>query len=322
MERVRGFSFEYHAVWETTRSPSIPPPFWLPILSRDIRKLPPPPLRRTASALDRSSGSPSVHQSSSRASVQGVTDSTTAVETNHSDSVTFPQDLETPPLRSFRKKRRRGLPSEPVVPSQSQGRYWSEYDHPEDGSDAENAYVIYIDPNEKSSLDRLFERLANLFRRARSEHEPLLTGTSTPDADDETSSEDESTPRTNRKHLRSYGTLSNSTTTGPRLRALSTSTTNLPPRSFLPQTAIVSFIASIIILAVAYILATTGRHRLAYEVDAGVVLAIVSSLVFAIVGLAWMLTQARVSLSAWCVGGTVLCVDVVGSGGLLAWMLG
>ncbi|KAK1080177.1 hypothetical protein LTR48_007866, partial [Friedmanniomyces endolithicus] len=196
VERVRGFSMEYHAIWQTAKSSNIPPPFWLPILDRDIRKLPPPALKRTPSSADRSP--------ISAGSVNGATDSTTAVETGRSDSATH--ELETPPIRSFRKKRRRNYPQNP--PKQQQAKYWSEYDHPED-EEGGDAYVIYLDPNQKSTLDTIFDRLTGLFTRPRrpktheeEEEEALLHEPGTPkssessDDDDDDDAADTSSTRT------------------------------------------------------------------------------------------------------------------------------
>lgn len=73
VERVRGFSLQYHALWQTCQPNDIAPPFWMPILSRDIRKLPPPALDGRIG----SSGSRSLtRRSTSTNSVVGVTDST------------------------------------------------------------------------------------------------------------------------------------------------------------------------------------------------------------------------------------------------------
>ena len=90
----------------------------------------------------------------------------------------------------------------------------------------------------------------------------------------------------------------------------------------IPQFAAVSLVASLVILVVAYLLAATGRHKLATEVDAGVIFAIVSSLVFAIVGVAALWREKDLSWISWGVACGVLLIDAVGSGGLLAWLLG
>jgi len=90
----------------------------------------------------------------------------------------------------------------------------------------------------------------------------------------------------------------------------------------LPQFAALSLAASLVILVVAYLLAATGRHKLATEVDAGVVFAIASSLVFAIVGIATLWREPHIRWITWGIAGALFSIDAVGSAGLLAWALG
>ncbi|KAK5724332.1 hypothetical protein LTR15_004377 [Elasticomyces elasticus] len=312
VERVRGFSMEYHAIWQTSNSPNIPPPFWLPVLDRDIRKLPPPAMKRTPSSANRTP--------TSNGSNHGATDSTTAVETTRSNS-TVPE-LDTPTLRSFRKKRRRNHPHGAAQPPQQ--KYWSEYDHPEDG-EASEAYVIYMDPNQKSAFETVFDKLGGLFSRPQKidEEEALLNGDATP-KDSETS-DDEDETNTVKPRVRSYGTIrqsSRATSSNQRIADLETQAHSHSPKASMPHFTAISYVASLVVLFVAYILAATGRHKLRYQVDFGVIFAICSSLIFAIAGFASLLRQQDVSYLAWTVGIIVLVVDAIGSGGLLAWMLG
>ena len=188
----------------------------LPLLDRDIRKLPPPAIKRAASSASRTP--------TSTGSVNGVTDSTTAVETARSDSAT--QEPENLPIRSFRKKRRRNRPPPPSS-EEHHSRYWSEYDHPEDEESGEG-YVIYVDPNQRSALDTMVDRLHGLFtwrrrRRLRSgEEQGLLAEPDTPKDSGTSEDEDENAPTTaTQPHVRSYGSLPrpsrrrNTTTTPP-----------------------------------------------------------------------------------------------------------
>ncbi|KAK0333732.1 hypothetical protein LTR02_004783 [Friedmanniomyces endolithicus] len=329
VERVRGFSMEYHAIWQTANSSKIPSPFWLPVLDRDIRKLPPPAMKRTPSSAGRSP--------TSAGSVNGATDSTTAVETGRSDSA--PHELEAPPIRSFRKKRRRNHLQSPS--KQQQAKYWSEYDHPED-EEGGDAYVIYMDPNQKSTLDTIFDKLTGLFTRPRrpnpndEEEEALLHEPSTPKSsessdDDDDDAADTSSTRTPKPRVRSYGTLIPQPTT--RLTSIPEShhhhhhpspTTATTPRRrtpFLSHLTLIAYISSLTILSVAYVLAATGRHRQRHQVEFGVVGAVCSSLFFAIAGFASLLRQREVSWVGWGVGWAVLGVDVLGAGGLVSWLL-
>lgn len=312
VERVRGFSMEYHALWLTAQSSTIPAPYWLPMLERDIRKLPPPTLKRTSST--------AVQTPASVDSGNGVTDDTTAVETARSNSVT---PLDAPPLRSFRKKRRRSY--KPAA-SPQESRYWSEYDHPEDEDGDANAYTIYIDPNEKSSFDAFFERLGQMFRRNRTgEEEPLLdTGDSTP-KDDETSDEEDGAAA--RPRQKSYGALTRTTSRMVSQTSRARTLHDLEDQTSSNVTSMthvrtICYVASLVVLLVAFILASTGKNKLRYEVDFGVIFAVSSSLFFAIVGFASLLREHGVSYTAWAIGTLVLVMDAIGSGGLLAWVLG
>ncbi|KAK1016440.1 hypothetical protein LTR91_000460 [Friedmanniomyces endolithicus] len=322
VERVRGFSMEYHAIWQTTESSNIPPPFWLPILDRDVRKLPPPAIKRTPSSADRSP--------TSAGSVNGATDSTTAVETGPSDSATH--ELETPPIRSFRKKRRRSHPQHP--PKQQQAKYWSEYDHPED-EEAGDAYVIYMDPNQKSTLDTIFDKLTGLFTRPRrptpDEEAALLNEPGTPKSSESSDDDDDaatSSASTAKPRVRSYGTLASQPTS--RLTSIPeshhhaspTTTANRRRQPFLPHLTTIAYISSLTILSVAYVLAATGRHRQRHQVEFGVVVAVCSSVFFAIAGFASSSRQREVSGLGWAVGWGVLGVDILGAGGLVSWLLG
>jgi SPX domain protein involved in polyphosphate accumulation len=318
VERVRGFSLEYHAIWQTRQSTDIPAPFWLPILDRDIRKLPPPAIRISRK---RSSATGSVIQSpDSNESVNGgPADSTTAVETARSE----PSDeLEAPAIRSFRKKRRRGYTrqeQDAKRQEQQQRRYWSEYDHPDSGDEDGEAFVLYIDPNAPTAWDRFVDRLIAFFSHGKDpEKDNLLPS---PTRDDVDSSEDEAqantTPQRRRKqNLRAttYGTISHLE-----------SQTYPPERRWyhiLPQFPAIAFAASLSILLIAFILALTGKKKLAYEVDFGVLFASGASLLFAIMGFLSLVRREEVEWPGWVVGTLVLGTVVLGNGGLIARMVG
>lgn len=226
-------------------------------------------------------------------------------------------EASAPPLRAFRNKRRRKFPE---AAPQQQAKYWSEYDHPEDGSDAGDAYVIYIDPNERSAFELFFERLGRIFsRKPKHEDESALSSPSLP-PDDESSSDEDARLLTRRP--KTYGSVPSYRAPPQRTYSQAAYGQQDAPGLHVPQFAAVSLVASLVILVVAYLLAATGRHKLATEVDAGVIFAIVSSLVFAIVGVAALWREREVGWATWGVAGGVLVFDGVGSGGLLAWVLG
>lgn len=153
VEHVRGFSLEAHAVWVCCRPSAMSPPLWIPLLDKDIRKLPEPVRRRsrktqsTSNGGSQSQGSPP-HTSTSNTSYDGQ--SSPIASRNGDSSVTSAQDFVDPPnLQAFRKKNRKPYADYPppisgTEPEPEPQRYWNEYDHPED---EETGYYIYIDPN-------------------------------------------------------------------------------------------------------------------------------------------------------------------------------
>lgn len=237
--------------------------------------------------------------------------------------------MPTPPLQSFRKKKRRSYPVGDATP-QRQQRYWSEYDHPEDNDDSADAFVIYIDPNERTVLDRFFDKLQTLFRRKRPEEEPLLESPATPRDDESSSDDEEASPLTTKPSRKTFGTFqSNTTRPGKSLDSFSTPVAAAASAG-LSHFAATCFAASLAILLVAYILRSTGRHKLLREVHYGVLFAVVCSLAFALIGFMAVMrggmlqsnNRPGVSLGAWGVSITVLLVDVLGAGALIAWMVG
>lgn len=343
VERVPGFSVEYHCVWGVMKPKDMPPPSWEPVLQRDIRKIPKnppatprpstrqtsganspilqPPIKRHSSGLDSrlkpaiNSGSNSGVQSlratiSPRDSTDGTVDSGTAVEQSSGES--HLSALEHPPLRAFRKKKR---PNYPEAPSRSlkqpqqpqEARYWNEYDDPEDD---EGGYAIYVDPYEASPLERaidnFFGKLGNLFRRQWPEEEPLIQAPT-----DEESSDDEAVATNN-----NFGTF-------PRSANIAQAAHRQNRSNFLQQLAGACLVVSTAFLVVGYILSATGKHKLVTEVRVGVVLCIVCSLAAALMGFRSVLkagSQASYRLRWFSFA--VLLIDAVVAGGLLAAMFG
>nr|POE85518.1 hypothetical protein CFP56_43834 [Quercus suber] len=320
-ERVRGFSMEYHAAWQVGKSSPIPQPSWATMLREDIRKLPPPALEHKRSTAGTSSGT-RTQGSFSISSEIVTTDSMTAVETS---SPVQTSELQSPPIRSFRKKRRRGFPiNDAAAPQQ---RYWSEYDHPEEGEGEDDAYVLYIDPNEKSTFEKLLEKLGSVFSsRAVAEEEAALLAS--PIKDDESSSEEDEPSGV---RTRSYGTMNwksitarGATNDVEAANAINTSRLPSYTANTVTKTQVTSIclIASLIILVVACLLAFTGKHKYATAVDFGVLFAIASSLLFAVLGFASLLRQHYVAWTPWLIALGALLVDVAGCAWLLAFMLG
>ncbi|GAB7348300.1 hypothetical protein MBLNU459_g6280t1 [Dothideomycetes sp. NU459] len=328
VERVRGFSLEYHAVWHCCRPANVVAPFWIPLMQKDIRKLPRVVTKRSSSRNDLGYGSQSATpQFSSNTSAAGDgTGDTTAVEGRSPASTTVAEQLQTPPLSSFKKKRTRGYPR-PVQQQPSQAKYWSEYDHPEESED-DNAYVLYVDPNAESTLSQAWRNLRSLFRRRqKSKHNTSLATDGTleagPSEDDSLSSSDDELLAANRApQRRSYGTLGRIMPRHDASNQMTQPAAQNEPE-WLPQLTVTCLGASIAILICGFILAATGRRKQASEVDAGIIFAVISSLLFAISGVASMFGRGYSPLwttKVFALG--VLAVDAIASGGLLAWILG
>lgn len=323
VERVRGFSMEYHAVWQCCEPKGIAAPYWVPLLDKDIRKVPQAPRRREDSGVDSYFGSqsttPQVSTSTTSVTEWG-TDSGAAMEEPLSK---LGDSFDAPPLSAFKKKRKRRY-AEPMQPARSEERYWNEYDDPED--DDENGYVIYVDPNAESTYEKLTRKLRSLFNRSEPNgQDPLLSqhdleagdDSTAPTSDAGTSSDEDDVLSTRNPKPRTYGTLA-----APSQQRVRFATTPSKQTKFIPRLASVCLTASIVILLTGFLLAATGRRKQAREVDGGILFAVACSLTFAVLGVASMLRSRRnLVWPAWAVALGVLGGVAVGSGGLLAWIL-
>ncbi|KAI8267782.1 hypothetical protein K4K58_007165 [Colletotrichum sp. SAR11_239] len=221
-------------------------------------------------------------------------------------------------------------PRQPVQPQQ---HYWNEYDDGSEGGGPEDEYAIYINPDDDISfpgLDSMRAILSAPFRHARTwfskrdtpegqrllGNGPLLEsyGGISPlgtDTDDDYASSDgipasgyaahyAALPSINEQHVRLY-----------RERVLFWST-------------IGCFFMSFLLLLVAGILITTGRHKMRVEVDAGVTVGVVASLFSACIALGmtiyrrdpigmWQRVAVYSSFIAACVLNGMLLILVVGN---------
>ncbi|KAI5246672.1 hypothetical protein E4T42_06276 [Aureobasidium subglaciale] len=317
VERVRGFSLEYHAVWYCCQPENVVPPFWVPLMQKDIRKVPTAASRRRAYNNDSSYGSQSTtpQMSTSNGSVGEHTGDLTAVEDHSPVRIKIPDQLQTPPLSAFRKKRKSAYErAGSALPKQ---QYWNEFDNPSD-SDDEGAYVLYIDPNEVSSATKAWRRIRSLWSPKKvSDQESLLGHGSTGEPDDTLTSSDEETATPRRTQRRSYGTLGHST------NHVAPYDTQIQQQSdWVPQLAATCLVASVLLLCIGYILVATGKRKLASEVDAGVILAVASSLAFAVSGVGAVFSRGtpRWPIATLVIG--TLVVDVAAASTLLAWAFG
>ncbi|KAF2864133.1 hypothetical protein K470DRAFT_209144 [Piedraia hortae CBS 480.64] len=181
-------------------------------------------------------------------------------------------------------------------------QYWSEYD---DQETAQEPYTILIDPDYKSPFERFFTSFTDRFFSPRHSRKP---------GNNVDSDAAEPLLRCRSESSSLYGSIQS----GYSSEAI------LPSSHRNGGIVAISFTASMVILAVGYILAATGRHRLEYEVDFGIIVAVASSLFFAILGslAAFMTRRGRhFSRTTWLVVGMALCIVILGSAGLVAWVL-
>ncbi|KAK8186107.1 hypothetical protein BC567DRAFT_205420 [Phyllosticta citribraziliensis] len=211
-ERVRGFSMEAHTIWTCCKPSLMQPPYWLPMLDRDIRKLPEKVPRQHSR---RGSAVPIDSSTSRQTSISNssVTDGQTSrfITLNSESSATSYSDTDSP-QKKHKKANPDAMRQFAAIQSaggsanvNSQG-YWNEYDDPEDGDDA-NAYVIYVDPFAspkipgQETLSKLFARIKNSFRGRRPSTQDSLLSANANSVDD--SDEADLSPIS----TRDYGTL-------------------------------------------------------------------------------------------------------------------
>lgn len=219
------------------------------------------------------------------------------------------------------------------TPVQSERQsYWNEFD---DGSEVEDEpYIIYVDPDTDTQIFGA-STLAHLFSKARGpmekvrgwlgptgsprERQPLIqnTGYSTEHTETEADLDDASSsdfPCGYATHYATFPSIRDQRLARSRERLLFIST-------------IASFAAATVLLLVAGLLISTGKHKLRIEVDAGATVGIVSSLFFATLGFGTMLYRSErlswyhrgivtAAFVVVCVLNGILLVLVVGNSGL------
>ena len=309
-ERVRGFSLATHAVATLCNPPGMPPPFWLPALSRDIRKVPVAGSlsRRQSSALQRSPTA--ISQEMASTSAGSVTDgpSSSVFSSNlplESPATSLGEQLKSPQYTI--KKQRKTRKEHPLTRQISRSgvppqRYWNEFD---DGDEApqDEAYTIFVDPNARlsfpgmASVSKLTTAMSNMAKSSSekviawlrppstsssSEHQPLADDyfNQRPRAEDTDLDSDNSSAE-NLPQTRRYSTFQTT-----RRSAQSKAIANR--ESLLLRCCIAFFVASLILLAIAGVLITTARRRYVRRADVGTLVGVVFSLVFAILGLGMM----------------------------------
>ncbi|KAA6410368.1 MAG: hypothetical protein FRX48_05789 [Lasallia pustulata] len=301
-ERARGFSLETHAVAKLYKPEGMPPPFWLAALDHDIRKVPSPAKLARSSNSKLSRDSPSTRPTSTSATSQadGPTSSGFSAILHESSTTSLEDTFESPPLSSFKKKRRARKqhplrkPMGTHRPSQFQ-RYWNEFD---DGDEApeEEPYTLFVDPNESSAFpgaaalshlatvitshaQHQTEKIRSWFHPQSttpltSDRAPLIPSTSSyfsPRPKSQPSSPDSDFsvfPSRLATTHRQYSTFAPKSDSGPRYY---TRPHALARDRLLATCALFSFLTALLLLGIALVLASTGRRKDGLAVDAGVV---------------------------------------------------
>ena len=225
-------------------------------------------------------------------------------------SATSPQEtLATPPLDALKKKKRRRSNRKQMLQKQLREpgqaryeRYWNEFDDGSEGSQDE-VYTIFVDPDASYSIpgvaavSRLVGSLSSTIKAVEEkalywlrpsrktrhgEQRPLIRGECSPSTADSDQSDQETCNRVvKRSPSRRYSTFP-PLSQPPAVRAR---------EALLLRSCLASFAASFILLVVAAILVTTGRRKAAGEVDIGVIIGVVASLVFAVMGVGSMVRR-------------------------------
>ena len=282
-------------------------------MKEDIRKIPTAstaPKARKSRGRSQPEGSSTPQTSASASSTRNGVSSSGFSALRGGSSATSPQETQaTPPLDAFKKKKRRRSSRKQNLQSQSKEpgqvrreRYWNEFDDGSEGSQDE-VYTIFVDPNVSYSIpgvaavSRLFRSLSSAiktgeekalhwlrpFQKTRhGEQRPLIRGDRSPSTADSDQSDQETCNRAlKRSSPRRYSTF----------RPLSQPPAVRAREALLLRSCLASFAASFILLVVAAILITTGRRKAAGEVDVGVIIGVVSSLVFAVMGVGSMVRR-------------------------------
>jgi hypothetical protein len=220
-------------------------------------------------------------------------------------------------------------------------KYWSEYDHPEDGSGDENGYYIYVDQNAsdkflgQETFEQVYTKLKEMLNKTKQppqedeENRPRLS----PHPDDAlssspTDSEDEPLKQHWPRHS-SYGAIERKATPG---RRFSTYTALVDPASPAAVVAplsshrqVLAFLtlgASTVICIIVATLAATGRRKQRGEVDAGVLFGVVASQFFALVGMVSVLTNREsMSMVKWLLVSAVFIAVCIADGALIGWVV-
>lgn len=341
-ERIESFSTEEAAVYTIHKEMGRPP--WWDHLGEDIRKVSNIKRHRnsTGSTRLRTGGLPSMPESAGPSSTDAPSDSVFSVGPDHSSATSAadspdmsqveqssPEDIK--PGDHFHRKESKGkkrarvvAPKSPPRPSQ---RYWNEFDDGDSDTNVEEAYAIYIDPNEPSfpgadTVAKAFGAMYDSFSRGKTrilswfpmrpqangsasgERTPLLFGNSR-----QNSFEDD---------LESSGSDSDEyLTKSQKQQELYRPHQRLTRRQRAHEATLLQFYSglltvSYIMLIMSAILLSSGRKKKVLEVDAGVVTGVIAAEACACVSVMLMcMRRQRLSILHYGLVTVNVCIIVV-----------
>ncbi|KAL8778150.1 MAG: hypothetical protein Q9213_007539 [Squamulea squamosa] len=312
-ERIRGFSMVTHAVATLCKPQGMPPPYWLPALDQDLRKIP-ATVKTATSRCSRNQLLPSP-ASTAEASLCATSDGDRPTSRGvygpaaESSATSVPEVSEPSPQKVFKKKRRsrrgKSLRQEKQGNEQiDHQRYWNEYENGDENSENE-PYAIYIDPNQStfvpgfptiskatSSLAFQARRMSNRAKRwlRLSDERTVKTPDQTASPEDDSDLEDSPTAP-----LISHAKTNNYSTFFKHRHVVNHA---VQARDLLLTRCCIAFYAaSFVLLIVAALLASTGRRKAHLQVDAGIITGVTFSLVFVVAAVGCAVTrQERMGL--------------------------
>lgn len=320
VERVHKFSLEEAAVY--TVCSELEQPIWRELLQKDIRKVPITTRVSKATVATKPNVPFAAPVSSGPSSTDGPSESIFSVNREQSSATSdgFTSDPMTSPVTSKhkehikygRKKKRAQIatPSQPSIPQ----RYWNEFDDGDSDVNQDEAYTIYVDPNQEvfpgaQTVSKAFAAMYQSLNKGKkmmtswlpmdtqsgnllpTERSPLLFGShrgsytgSEADLESSSSENEESIPHPivpSNRHSRAISTMSRLTASSYRPHQYIT------PRQRQIETTLLQFYTglialSYILLAMSGILISAGRRKAAVQVDAGVVVGVAVALSCAI----------------------------------------
>jgi len=285
------------------------------------------------------------HTSISISASNGPSSGTFSAVRGESSATSAPEILESPPLSAFKKKkkfveRRRSKRRHYPEVSQRGGGYWNEFDDGSEGAEDE-AYTIFVDPNARSTfpgaaaISTLFASIATKASATTEkmhswlgkpinplpDPERQLLSNDFPRSPDNESDPSDEESRTSTPTQRRYSSFPNPFPEQD--KAVQPSLPFNRARETLLFTAcIASFAVSIVFLVITALLLLTSRRKAATTADAGVVVGVAASLVFAAVGVGcvaagqrdvgWLYRTAIILISLAVLVGNVGVIVAVG----------